>query len=100
MGRPFEDLEHELRIVEDIIAKLTQSDGFVEDLILLHSRRKRLLAAFLLRPERQRIKMFAFASGPNAGLRAHAEGDLDPLGASAIGNDSDFEAMWRKNRRS
>ena len=42
---PAAALERELGRVEEAIAALTESDGFVEELIALHARRKALLAA-------------------------------------------------------
>lgn len=52
MARRFAELQGELHRVEGRIRALTQSDGFVEDLIDLEKRRKTLLAELLCtRPE-------------------------------------------------
>jgi hypothetical protein len=44
MARRFAELQGELHRVEGRIRALTQSDGFVEDIIELEKRRKTLLA--------------------------------------------------------
>ncbi len=43
-------IERELCRVEEAIVELTQSDGFIEDLIGLHAQRKALVAALPKRP--------------------------------------------------
>ena len=47
MARRFGELQGELHRVERRIRALTQSDGFVEDIIELEKRRKALLAELL-----------------------------------------------------
>ena len=58
MSLTFDELESELRKVEQAIATLNASDAFVEDLIARHAYRKALIAALSER-FRQRPKMVA-----------------------------------------
>jgi hypothetical protein len=58
MNLTFDELESELRRVEEAIATLNASDAFVEDLVAGHAYRKALIAALSER-FRQRPQMIA-----------------------------------------
>jgi hypothetical protein len=76
----FDELERELRLVEESIAQLSASDAFAEDLIARHAYRKTLLAALAERPQRraQRIASLAWQK-----VDATGEDDDDALSRSA-----------------
>jgi hypothetical protein len=58
MNLTFDELESELRRVEEAIATLNASDAFIEDLVARHAYRKALIAALSER-FRQRPQMVA-----------------------------------------
>lgn len=54
MDLTFDEAERELRRVEDSIAMMNASDGFIEDLVSHHAYRKELIAALSNRPRKRR----------------------------------------------
>jgi hypothetical protein len=73
MNLTFDELESELRAVEESIVQLNASDGFVEDLVARHAYRQTLIAALSER-FRQRPQMIA---SPALRHRVDAIGEND-----------------------
>jgi len=76
MDLTFDELESELRLVEESIRQLNASDAFVEDLILRHAYRKALIAALADRPRKRPQKIASLASWHEA----HTIGIVSRLG--------------------
>jgi hypothetical protein len=66
MDLTFDELERELRAVEQSIVQLNASDAFVEDLVSRHAYRKALIAALSERPRRRPQKIASLASSNKA----------------------------------
>ena len=62
MDLTFDELERELRVVEESIRRLNASDAFVEDLISRHAYRKTLIAALANRPRKRPEKIASLIS--------------------------------------
>jgi hypothetical protein len=69
MDLTFDELESELREVEEAIVRLSASDAFVEDLVSHHAYRKALIAALSDRPRNRRQKVVSLASWHKAAAR-------------------------------
>jgi hypothetical protein len=74
-------LERELREVDEAIAALLASDGFVEELVAYHARRKALIAALADRRENIARKIVRFGSRRKAD--AIGEKDYDAISKSS-----------------
>jgi hypothetical protein len=81
MDLTFDELERELRSVEEAIMLLNASDAFVEDLVSRHAYRKALIAALSDRPRKRPQKIAGLASRHKAD--AIGENDDDAFSRSS-----------------
>ena len=81
MDLTFDELQRELRLVEESIRRLNASDAFVEDLISRHAYRRALIAALADRPRKRPQKIVSLASWDKAD--AIGENDDDAFSRSS-----------------
>ena len=81
MDLTFDELESELRLVEESIMRLNASDAFVEDLVSRHAYRKALITALADRPRKHPQMIASLASWHKAD--AIGENDNDAFSRSS-----------------